>query len=285
MTEVLNGTKLKPNAVILADSINTNTETRITTFMLPRFPKCLLAELNTHRMFSRNAASSRAIPFAAAVKSLHEDAYIPTWAKAKKGMGGTLITEQYVIDHFNEVHIASMHEAIRQAGYMKEMGAAKENYNRYLEPYLRWPVLVTSTDWGGFFELRVDAYDEETGDGPQYDFYIVAKEMRDLMHVSEPDELEWGQWHLPFGDINVEGLDVYGKMKVLTARAARVSYSNFDGGSSVESDFNLHDRLLAMKHMSPFEHCAVAMPAACYFGNLAGWASYRYHLEKNLPIG
>ena len=52
-------TKIK--AVIAADSINVKGK-RITTFIVT-MPRIVLAELNTHRVFSRNSASSRAIPF------------------------------------------------------------------------------------------------------------------------------------------------------------------------------------------------------------------------------
>lgn len=49
------------------------------------------------------------------------------------------------------------------------------------------------------------------------------------------------------------------KIKVATARCARVSYLNFEGKDDYEADVKLHDRLLEMEHMSPFEHCAQAM--------------------------
>ncbi len=45
---------------ILKDSIS-SLKIRITTFEIT-FPRIVLAEFNTHRVFSRNSASSRAIP-------------------------------------------------------------------------------------------------------------------------------------------------------------------------------------------------------------------------------
>ena len=51
----------KIEAKIVADSINPQGD-RITTYLLT-FPRFILAELNTHRVFSKNSASSRAIPF------------------------------------------------------------------------------------------------------------------------------------------------------------------------------------------------------------------------------
>jgi thymidylate synthase ThyX len=47
-------------AKILADSLSPE-GIRLTTFEVT-FPRFILAEFNTHRMLSRNSASSRAIP-------------------------------------------------------------------------------------------------------------------------------------------------------------------------------------------------------------------------------
>ena len=40
-------------------------------------PRIILAEFNTHRLFSRNSASSRAIPFKKMVQSVLENPFIP----------------------------------------------------------------------------------------------------------------------------------------------------------------------------------------------------------------
>src|ERR1700722_20098868 len=75
-------------AKIIADSINP-CGNRLTTFVL-EFPRMILAELNTHRMFSRNSASSRAIPFETMLKSVRENPFIPMrFQKEHKGMQGT----------------------------------------------------------------------------------------------------------------------------------------------------------------------------------------------------
>lgn len=76
------------SAEIVADSLNQYQE-RITTFKLV-FPRYILAELNTHRLFSKNSASSRAIPFRKMVKSVLENPFIPiAFQKAHIGMQGT----------------------------------------------------------------------------------------------------------------------------------------------------------------------------------------------------
>src|SRR5574344_280154 len=83
----------KIEAKIIADSISPQGD-RITTYLLT-FPRFILSELNTHRMFSKNTASSRAIPFETMVKMVEEDPFIPiAWQKDHKGMQGT----EYIID-------------------------------------------------------------------------------------------------------------------------------------------------------------------------------------------
>jgi len=81
-------TKSKISAKIIADSKNEHGQ-RITSFVLT-FPRHILAELNTHRVFSRNSASSRAIPFKRMVEKCKEDPFIPiAWQKDHSGMQGT----------------------------------------------------------------------------------------------------------------------------------------------------------------------------------------------------
>src|ERR1035437_3905890 len=78
----------KISAKVIADSKN-KFGNRITT-MVVTFPRYILAELNTHRMFSKNSASSRAIPFERLLKSVEENPFIPiAWMKDHKGMQGT----------------------------------------------------------------------------------------------------------------------------------------------------------------------------------------------------
>ena len=82
-----------------------------------------------------------------------------------------------------------------------------------------------------------------------------------------------GEWHIPFGDKFSDGLSLEEKLKVATARAARVSYKTFSGEINYDDDYILHDQLLAEGHFSPFEHCA---KADCGINdNFTQWISYR----------
>ena len=88
--------KKQISAEIIADSKNQFGD-RITTFILT-FPRIVLAEFNTHRMLSRNSASSRAIPFEKMVQMVQDDPFIPIkWMKDHKGMQGT--------EYFSDIEI------------------------------------------------------------------------------------------------------------------------------------------------------------------------------------
>ena len=97
-------------------------------------------------------------------------------------------------------------------------------------------------------------------------------------------------------------IDVY-KIKIATARCARVSYLNFEGKDDYVKDIELHDILANSGHWSPFEHCAKAMEDVDYnsfakgemfysvesikktsgwCNNFKGFMQYRYLIENNL---
>lgn len=117
----------------------------------------------------------------------------------------------------------------------------------------------------------------------------LAEAMWDAYDESTPKELKGGEWHIPFGDkisdgelrdyfYNVENnpdpsFTAYQetKLKISTARCARLSYMTFDGEIDYEKDIQLHDRLLEDNHFSCFEHCARAMTDEEYFHMRKGW--------------
>lgn len=147
----------KISANIVADSISIHGD-RVTTFLLT-FPRFILPELNTHRMFSRNSASSRAIPFEKMVKMVEEDPFIPiAWQKDHKGMQGT--------EYFNEEEskskikewLIARDNAVTQAKKLHSKGVTKQLCNRLLEPFLWHTVLLTATEFENFFKLRCPQY-------------------------------------------------------------------------------------------------------------------------------
>jgi thymidylate synthase ThyX len=263
------------NAIILADSLNAMTGDRLTTFLLPRFPKCLLAELNTHRVFSRSAASSRAIPVEKMIQRINEDPYYPAFKKNKRGMQGEEINEsqKHAADN---IWNNAMLDAIESALELDSKGIHKDMANRLLEPFMRVPVVVSSTEWENFFDLRCSPMANP-------DFEEVAREMKKSHNENIAWRLDPGRWHIPF--ISKSETEILRKLERSAACAARTSYDNHDGTEpNYEKDKALHDMLLKEKHMSPFEHQAVAMDKSEFCKNFRGFRQYRDFIEKGIEI-
>jgi len=239
-------------AEIVLDSVNPNGD-RLTTWKLT-FPRFIHAEFMTHRMLSRNAASSRAIPFATLVKKvIDKPAHPEFWGGAKPGMqsGEALTGTDLAV--CQEVWEDTMMDAAESAMDLDERGLHKSITNRILEPWVRYTVLTSATDWHNFFALRAHP-------DAQPEFQVLAFRMLDAYLKSTPVRMGWGEWHIPFGDRMPEGLDDDTRIKVAIARAARVSYETFEGEIDVTKDLALYTRLMgsAPLHASPAEHVARA---------------------------
>jgi thymidylate synthase ThyX len=158
-------TETKMSATIVADSINLQGD-RITSLLVV-FPRIVMAEFLTHRMFSRNAASSRAIPFKKMVKDVQDNPFIPiAWQKHHSGMQGTEYWTENDMDslYVNKIEankaywLQAKDEAIVQAETLYANGVTKQLCNRLLEPFQYITVLVTATEWDNFFKLRCPEY-------------------------------------------------------------------------------------------------------------------------------
>lgn len=270
---------------IVADSKNEFGQ-RITTFVIT-FPRMILAEFNTHRMLSRNSASSRAIPFNKMVKLVEENPFIPIkWMKDHKGMqGNEYLSKESPKDADSPMSsaspelivksdwLAAKSSAVERAKALSEEGLTKQICNRLLEPFMWHTVIVTATEWENFFALRAH-------EAAEIHMQKIAYMMLDSYNKSKPKQLEAGEWHIPFGDKMdkdrlhelvtgdfstlenkelIEKIHEDLKIKIAIARCARISYLNFEGKDDYEADIKLHDRLMEMGHWSPFEHCAKAM--------------------------
>lgn len=266
------------SAKVIRDSINKH-GIRLTTLQL-RYPLIIHAEFLTHRVFSRNSASNRAIPFEKILKEVEEDPFIPIyWGKNKPGMQAN--EEVNCESACKETWLSAIDDAIYAAKNLNKLGLHKQIVNRVLMPYQHINTIVTATDWDNFFELR-DHEDAEPH------IRKLAKEIKIALNNSNPDQyfdntdlIDW-QWHLPY--ITNDEMKRYGfndpkLRKASVARCARVSYNNHDNSSpDVEKDILLADRLLKSKHLSPFEHQATVGLGRRY-NNFNTWKSYRYILE------
>jgi hypothetical protein len=145
---------------ILADSKNIQGD-RITTMKIT-FPRFILAEFNTHRMFSRNSASSRAIPFNKMVKMVEDNPFIPiAFQKDHKGMQGTeYISTEEGIYVCKRGWLEARDSAVKQAKWLHSCNVTKQLCNRLFEPFMWHTVILTSGKEGldNFFELRCPEY-------------------------------------------------------------------------------------------------------------------------------
>lgn len=239
------------NAEVIADSVSERGH-RLTTMEVV-LPRLVLAEFNTHRVLSRNSASSRAIPVAKQLEKIKNDPYIPEyWGKNQPGMQAYKQLDAADIPAAESEWLHARDEAVASAEKLLEIGLHKQLANRVLEPFSWHTVLVTATEWDNFKALRANP-------DAQPEIRTIAELMRDAMDASTPQELKEGEWHLPL--IQPDERD--GKFEytekarqVSSGRSARVSYETHHGVRDMSKDIELYERLASSGHMSPLEHVA-----------------------------
>lgn len=267
------------DARIVLSSVNPAGDRLVT--VLFRFPRWLHSELMTHRAFSRNAASSRAIPVHKILEMVTETPAMPEyWGGEKPGMQSGAHLDEGATGMCKHIwkHAASL--TVECARDLLDRGLHKSLVNRLLEPWMPYTVLVSATSWDNFFALRAhkDAMPE---------FQILAYRMLDQYLKCETQQLDWGQWHIPFGDQMPEGLDELTRLKVATARCARLSYLTYDGEMNVAKDLELYHRLMeaAPLHASPAEHPARAMPSMYLHSEHAHPSEFHCEVNTTKKIG
>lgn len=240
------------DAKIIAASVNPHNQELITAIL--RYPRWVHAELMTHRMFSRNAASSRAVPVKKMMRMIRDEPAVPEyWGANKPGMQpGEVLTDEE-LEEVKFVWDSMKNVALVGADALQNKHLHKGLANRILEPFMPYTVLVSSTAWGNFFKLR--AHKEALPE-----FQIAAYRMLDEYLEFDRKQLDWGDWHMPFGDEMYPDLDTDTQMKVAIARSARLSYLTYDGDQSLEKDLELYHQLMVAEplHASPAEHVAYA---------------------------
>lgn len=262
------------SAKVLADSLNPDGG-RLTTMELS-YPRCIHSEFMTHRAFSRNSASSRAIPVEKMLANIESDPFIPVnWGKNQKGMQAETEMEAADATRAATAWLLARDHAVRHARMLLEIGLHKQLTNRVVEPWMWITVIASSTEvgWENFFKLRCHKDAEPH-------MQKIAYMARELYDMKKPYRLLWGEDHLPLVGFPGDGSLTKGdRRKVSTARCARVSYLTHDGIRDVDADIAMHDRLMGNGHFSPFEHVAMAdqrsvTPVSS--GNFGhGWFQYR----------
>ena len=288
-------------AVVIADSIS-DQGIRITTFQL-RYWRAIHAELMTHRVFSRNAGSSRARPSKAIIEQVAHDPWGPiVWGLNEPGMQANNVADISVgmQSLWSWRNIAK--RAANSATVLLNLGLHKQIVNRVLEPFTYIDVVVTATDYANWFALRLDK-------DAQPEIQQLAQAMESAMAASAPVLLKPGEWHLPYITMSDYAeaqnhvsyviskdkpetlLDLL--KKISAARCARTSYKAFDGKvASIDDDLSLFDKLMSgnLKHASPTEHQAtpdhvnywdgeIEFVSPWLHGNFKGWIQFR----KTIP--
>ena len=295
-------------AKVIADSISEEGK-RLTTLQLV-YPRFIHAELMTHRVFSRNASSSRAIPVKKVIDMVRNEPAMPIhWGLNQPGMQADEQLTGEALRCAKQLWLDAAENAAEIAESMMEVGLHKQVANRILEPFQHINVVLTATEFDNWNELRrhKDA---------QPEIQHLATEMAIQMDRSTPKLLQHGEWHLPYvteDDLERIKASLQGAIlpavcgsfetavanraaSVSAARCCRVSYLKHDGtASSIEEDLALCDKLAGARpiHASPFEHQATpdgrrawaGAPDSWNYqnlhGNFVGWIQHRKLIEQS----
>lgn len=264
---------------IIADSVGQRSG-RITTFELT-YPRIIHSEFMTHRLFSRNAMSSRAVPIKKMVELIRTNMAMPVrFGSNQPGMQDKGLEHDGMVDVAGfcrkltgrEAWAIAAKRACDMALSLEEAGYHKQIANRLIEPFQMMKTVMTTTEMENFLWLRVDADADPT-------IEVLANLMKEAMDNSEPEWLPAGVWHTPYvdhvygfgpeGDAHIfEGycvLDENDRPVMLTEEEAlrisasccgQVSYRRLD--STKDKALDIYTRLVAGKkvHASPFEHQA-----------------------------
>lgn len=273
-------------AHIVKDSISPEGK-RLTT-MKVTFHRFVLAELNTHRKFSRNSASSRAIPFETMLRRAMEHPAIPfEWPREQPGMsGGAELEGEDKWDAEDTLFAIRDYTTRILTEYIerhpdKSTRLHKSLLNRPLEWFMWHTAIISSTEWENFFAQRISK-------SAQPEIHALALVMKTALDDSRPDEIPFGGWHLPFVDMETpEAENLEEAIKISTARCARVSYLTHDDIRDASEDIRMYDETLwANGHWSPMEHPALCLPTtrfkAVYANFSHGWAQHRYFAENDM---
>lgn len=288
-------------AKVILDSVGPDGQ-RLTTSQLT-YPRFIHAEFMTHREFSRNASSSRAIPVAKMIEQVRTNPAMPIhWGANQPGMQAHAELSLGGIEMAKRAWWEAALEAVENAEVMNKLGLHKQVVNRVLEPYQWMHVIVTTVSHTNFDGLRRHA-------DAQPEIKHLADIWAEARDKSTPQQLAHGEWHLPYitqADVeNVVSYLLRGRItrdmpsmeqrfhmlaQVSAARCARVSYLTHDGQTpTIEKDLELYDRLAGSQpiHASPLEHQATPdqlvydeysdqkWQKGYLHGNLIGWQQFR----------
>lgn len=296
---------------IVADSIDKNNN-RITTFELD-YHRYVHAELMTHRMFSRNAASSRAIPIKAAVANVLDNPANPIfWAKNQAGMQSHNEHDTLVNFNGNEYTPSALWNHLKEYNTNATLAYGEADYhkqipNRLIEPYQMIKVIVTATSFDNFFNLRFESL---SGFQAQHEIHELGKLMYYAYEQSTPVLLGEYDWHTPYyktgvwkssetynidaalysiienrikdlsGIVDADGVSLIDALRISSSCCAQVSYRKLN--DSVEKAIDIYNKLVMSDpvHASALEHCATPITTESHEHSIQ-WQSGVTHMKRD----
>lgn len=305
------------SAKIIAHSKSAVDGKEIITYRV-RFHRYILSEYNTHRVFSRNAASTRAIPIIKQLEIIANEPAMPIfYGKNQAGMSASEELEGEAKEKAEQIILEMMDFCLAKVEELHSIGLHKQHAGRYIEPWMVVEGVVTSTEWDNFFYLR-------NHPKAQPEIAELAHCMWEAKKQSVPEVLKPGEWHTPyFGDgywkpevshyrngvkqpdVNIDIYTLDEALKISASCCAQVSYRKQD--DSLEKAEDIYKKLIESKpcHASPVEHQATPMReneyrdywedgnanlgvthvdrnGKCWSGNLMGWIQHRQLIPNNV---
>jgi thymidylate synthase ThyX len=296
------------SAKVIADSIN-EYGNRLTTVEC-EYPRFIHGEVMTHRMFSRNAQSSRAVPVGSTINANKRYVKPLVWGLNKAGMSSVEVLTPLKQSLAAIVWNTTASVCFGASWLLSKIGLHKQWANRITEPFSNIKVIITATEFDNFFWLRIDEK------AAQPEIVGLAKAIKLAMDISTPEQLQVGQYHLPYINmLRLAGADVYydskwseltleEAQKISASCCAQISYRKLN--DSKEKAIEIYERLFSgdKPHLSPVEHQATPVKPLHFAiqglskkyegvthldhlgnpwsGNLKGWIQYRQVLENSL---
>lgn len=263
----------QPTAKVICDSISP-AGARLTTMEI-RLVRFTLAEFNTHRRFSRNCASSRAIPVQKRIDMVLNDPAMPVeWGKNGRGMQSSELLSDQERSDAERIWLEARDLMVAKCQELMDIGVHKQLVNRLIEPWAWVTDIISATEWQNFFSQRCSKHSPLA----QPEMRATADAMLAAYEASTPKLVNWGSWHLPYIQDDEWSVPLESLKRISVARCARVSYKTHDGKVNLAEDLALYAKLADAKppHWSPMEHVATPVPARG--GNFDGWVQLRQYV-------
>lgn len=253
--------------------------------LICQYPRAIHAQALTHRLFSRNSSSTRAIPVATAIDQIINNPAEYLWTINQSGMQGELAAPEKTAE-FEVEYLTAMGNAIKSVKSLADMGAHKQNAGRLLEPFQNIKIVLTATEWENWDWLR----DDEDAQG---EIAELARAIRKARDEAEVMDIHPGEWHVPFVDrhraedgtmkYSIEGTELTEQdaLDVSASVCAQVSYRKSD--FSLEKARKIKGMLINGRrvHASPFEHQCLCYKAPNNPYSPAEWEKGISHVDRN----